>query len=457
MASGPDLLASLFSGGARPAPLPRRVLALKAPAADSRPAGEFTPPTSRKRTAIWDMHASVHCSIVGTCLSGAEIRRLLIKLGIPGAEAADDHDLHKQGVGLAGKAHGGARFIQKALDHRHETAIKQFAKAKDEAALMRLWEDAVKRGDIPGAYWALLSHPLASDALMRKAFGDVHMLSHMIGAANRADIRRLCRLEEENAGLTARLEAQQRQLRDGFTERDGRIRLLSEALSRALARAPALPETVTDDARAAREAIRDLEGRLNRETVRCSRLESRLEAAIRTQSQAETARRDAVRECEDLRTELAQAEAQIAGLLAQEAARQEAAKPDAAGAVTRESAAQDSAALQLDGARLLGAKVLYVGGRAHQVPQIKAVVERAGGVLLYHDGGIEHSTALLPGLVSRADCTVFPVDCISHDAMGVLKRQCRQAAKPFVPLRTSSLASLLAGLAMLELQEKPAQ
>jgi hypothetical protein len=54
---------------------------------------------------------------------------------------------------------------------------------------------------------------------------------------------------------------------------------------------------------------------------------------------------------------------------------------------------------------------------------------------------------LLPGLVSRADCTVFPVDC---DAMGMLKRQCRRAAKPFVPLRTSSIASLFAGLAMLE-------
>src|SRR5215468_4402580 len=40
---------------------------------------------------------------------------------------------------------------------------------------------------------------------MRKAFGDVHMLSHMVGAANRADIRRLCRLEEENAALSASL------------------------------------------------------------------------------------------------------------------------------------------------------------------------------------------------------------------------------------------------------------
>jgi hypothetical protein len=427
MPSAPDLLTSLFSGGARPAPLPRRVMAMKTGGSEDGSAGEFVPPASRKRTVIWDMHHSVHCSIIGTCLSSAELRRLLIKLDVHGAEAADDHDLHRQGVALAGKAHGGAKFIQKALDQRHGTAIKQFAKAKDEGALSRLWDDAVKRGDIPGAYWAVLSHPLATDPLMRKAFGDVHMLSHMIGAANRADIRRLRQLEEENAALSARLEAQQRHLRDGFTERDGRIRLLNDALSRALARSPALPENAGDDARAAREAILDLERRLNRETACRERFESRLEAALRAQSRAESARRDAMLECEDLRRELALAEAQIGGI-----------------------PVEASVALQLG-----GAQVLYVGGRAHQVPQLRVVVERAGGVLLHHDGGVEHSMTLLPGLVSRADCTVFPVDCVSHDAMGLVKRHCRQSAKPFVPLRTTSLASLLAGLALVAPQQCP--
>src|SRR5579871_1881856 len=419
-----DLLSSLFSGGVQPAALPRSMIPMKTRALGEKSAGEFTPPVAKKRTAIWDMHHSVHCSIIGTCLSSAEIRRLLIKLGIPGAESADDHDLHKQGVALAGRAQGGAKFIQKALDHRHAAAIREFAKAKDEGTLRRLWDEALKRGDIPGAYWAVLSHPAATDAIMRKAFGDVHMLSHMVGAANRADIRRLRRLEEENAALTAKLEDQQNLLRDGFTERDRKIRLLNEALSRALAQAPTLLQNASDDARAAREAIIDLEHRLNRETNRRARLEHRLDAATLSLSQTERARRDAQHECEALRRELAIVEAQINAWLAQDA----------------ESVAPE----------LGGAQVLYVGGRAHQVPQLKAVVERAGGALLYHDGGIEHSMTLLPGLISRADCAVFPVDCVSHEAMGILKRQCRQSVKLLIPLRTSSLASLLSGLAMLE-------
>jgi hypothetical protein len=98
---------------------------------------------------------------------------------------------------------------------------------------------------------------------------------------------------------------------------------------------------------------------------------------------------------------------------------------------------------------LAGLQVLYVGGRANQVPQLKDLVERMGGSFAHHDGGVEHSTTLLPGLIARADVVLFPVDCISHLAMGTIKRHCRQAGKPYMPLRTASLASCLSGLARL--------
>jgi hypothetical protein len=423
------MLGSVFSTGRPPAAsaFPPGAIPMKVRAPGEAFASEFTPPVAKRRTAIYDMHHSVHCSIIGTCLSSAELRRLMIKLGVHGADSAGDHDLHKQGVALAGRAHGGGKLIQKALDRRHEAAIKQFVAARDENALRRLWEDAVKRGDIPGAYWAVLSHPAATDAIMRQAFGDVHMLSHMVGAANRADIRRLRQLEEDNARLSAKLEAQQRQLRDGFTARDDKIHLLNEALTRALAQAPARTGDENDDLRAARDALIDLDRRLSRETTHRKRLESRLESANLAQSQAERARQDAARECEDLRRELALVEIEINGRLG-----------DA-------SAAPD----------LGGAQVLYVGGRANQVPQLKTLVERAGGAFLHHDGGIEHSMTLLPGLIGRADFTAFPIDCISHDAMGMVKRQCRQSAKPFTPLRTSSLACLLGALAAFARTAEP--
>jgi hypothetical protein len=98
---------------------------------------------------------------------------------------------------------------------------------------------------------------------------------------------------------------------------------------------------------------------------------------------------------------------------------------------------------------LAGATMLYVGGRANHLPRFKMLVEQAGGQLIHHDGGVEDASALLPGLVGRADVTLFPVDCISHNAMAQAKRVCQQLNKPFVPLRTSSLACLLSVLPSL--------
>jgi hypothetical protein len=77
---------------------------------------------------------------------------------------------------------------------------------------------------------------------------------------------------------------------------------------------------------------------------------------------------------------------------------------------------------------------------------MRAMVEGLGAEFLHHDGGVENHPNLLPGLVSRSDFALFPVDCISHDAANMVKALCRQAGKRFVPLRSASVTSLLAAL-----------
>ena len=99
---------------------------------------------------------------------------------------------------------------------------------------------------------------------------------------------------------------------------------------------------------------------------------------------------------------------------------------------------------------LNGVRLLYVGGRPAQIPRIRAFVEAAQGEFLHHDGGVEERKGLLAGLVGRADAVFFPVDCISHEAAGGLKRLCRQAAKPYFPLRSASLTSFIAALSRVE-------
>jgi Uncharacterized protein conserved in bacteria (DUF2325) len=82
--------------------------------------------------------------------------------------------------------------------------------------------------------------------------------------------------------------------------------------------------------------------------------------------------------------------------------------------------------------------------------RIRTFVEEAQAEFLHHDGGVEERKGLLAGSVSRADAIFFPVDCISHDTIAVLKRLCRQTGKPYLPLRSASLTSFIAALRRFE-------
>ena len=166
-----------------------------------------------RRTKIWEFNTNLHCSIIGTCLSTAELRQVLKKLGIASPDSTD-HELHGAAVSLAGRHDKAAKLLNKALDERHRLAINQFAKAStEEACPFALARRRAPRRDSR----RVLGHADPSGRtrnVIRDAFGEVHMLSHLVGAANRADIRRLCQLEEENAELRARLDRQQAAFRE---------------------------------------------------------------------------------------------------------------------------------------------------------------------------------------------------------------------------------------------------
>lgn len=378
-------------------------------------------PEGGRRCRIWDLAGTLHCSVIGTCLTTSELRHILIKLKIKDAETSSDHDVHTMGVMLAGNRDTGGRLLQKALDRRHKATIVRFAKAKSTAALLALWEESLAQGEIPGAYWAAMTHPETTDDVIRHIFGAVHMLSHMVGAANRADIRRLRQLEDDNAALHEKIERQQRQLRDGFTARDAKIRQLNDLVARDVRAPEATPADNDTHDEAQRQLIADLSRRLEQETLRRERAERRLEAVAASRQSADKLLEHTARECDALRTELASVEAHIAVF----------AQPETASARVPQ---------------LSGAAILYVGGRHHQVAQLRALVEQAGGSFLHHDGGVENSLTTLPGLVSRASRVVFPVDCVSHSAVATVKRLCRQTEKPYTPLRNASLTSLLTAL-----------
>jgi hypothetical protein len=105
------------------------------------PGGEWGPPPIK--IILPNIPQTFHCSIIGTCFSTP-----------------------KEG-----------RLLHKALDRRHRALLNQFKSATGTAALSTLWREAVGKGQIPGAYWAILTHEDTDDTLVQEVFGEVHMLS----------------------------------------------------------------------------------------------------------------------------------------------------------------------------------------------------------------------------------------------------------------------------------------
>jgi hypothetical protein len=381
------------------------------PAATSRELEELLARPPRQRSKLWEFGTNLHCSILGTCLTTAELRQVFAKLGRKESLGASEHDLHASAVLIAGKHQDGAKLLHKALDRRHKVAISQFEKAKTVEEVRELWREASDRGDVPGAYWAALSHPACNEVLVRDIFAEVHMLSHLVGAANRADIRRLRRLEEEKADLEARLARKEEQLLETSAARDAALRAVEARIE-----LPVVPPVRVED-----DASAELKARLARSETRRERVEAELaDARAALHREQETSRTIEQREAE-LREELRALEASLSG--------------DA------ESEGSENRPLPR-----LDLTLLYVGGQPARIGHLRDAAERCGAVFLYHDGGVEERGGLLPGLVSRADAVLFPVDCVSHAAMLRVKRLCRQASKKFIPLRSAGLAPFCAAL-----------
>ncbi|WP_250516596.1 DUF2325 domain-containing protein [Caballeronia sp. INDeC2] len=385
--------------------------------------------TSRRRARLAELDPHLHCSVIGTCLSTGELRKLVPKFTDLDRHHASDLEIHHAAVELASAGGAGAKALNKALDERYAGAIRRFDAARDSQALLDLWNDALKSGDIPPAYWAVMSHPHATIDVRQSAFGELHMLSHLVGAANRADIRRLVALEAENQELREKVERQQARLLELSAERDASVRQSNELALQLAALGQRSADMSTAELEAEierlREKVEDGERRLALHT-------SRREAA----EQRALAEEEATRA---LRNKLGETRALL-------------------NAVQAECAALERATLAVDdqpGVRrrgvewVSGKRIVYVGGRPNSNAVLKTLVDAAGGELIVHDGGIEDRKGLLAAALPNADVVLFPVDCIDHDSMSMLKRVCERHGVEYSPLRTASVASFVEFVARL--------
>jgi len=365
-----------------------------------------------QRRKIWDLSDGWHCAIVGTCLTLRDLRALGRKLCLePKPGFPVDYQLHGHFVGHAASRNKTSKFLNALLDRKHAPAIRRLAKTASADVLTDAWEAALEAGDIPGPFWALMSHPDTPARLAERMFADVHMLSHLVGASNRADIRRLGEMEEDLAQVREDRDRERRHHAERMAEKSRTI----DALQAKLAANTRQQSTIhVADFRTPAEPARETDALM--EDIRLLRL--RLE-----QRDEDVARLNSI--IDDLRDEAAEVEHALDRL-----------HPSADGTDIPAVPSPD----------LAGRCILYVGGRPQSVNRYRQLLESWNAELLHHDGGQEKSIHELASAIARADTVVFPCDCVSHDAVCNVKKLCRQLMKTYVPLRSSGLAPLVAAL-----------
>ena len=372
-------------------------------------------PVSGSRWRIWELANGCHCAVIGTCLTLADLRALARKLQVqtrPGYSA--DYQLHGFFVKAAALPEKPAKMLNKLLQKRHGSAIRRTKTMKTEVDLEAYWVETCESGDISGPYWAIVSHPAVTAKLYDRMFADVHMLSHLAGASVRTDIRRLQEMKERMAALDTKLAKQQHRHKLKLANKEQEIRNLRAMVRDAMAFAT-LPR---------KSDMPDSDACTCTSTPALQRDVSRLNTELNTTTKTIKTQAHRIEVLEGLAEQLHLENTSLEQTL-----------------LRGDETTDEQSLFDLGGRR-----VLYVGGRPRTVHRLRTLVEEWNGRFLHHDGGIERSIGELANAVSKADAVVFPTNCISHSAADNVKRLCHQTMKPFMPVRSSGVASFVVGL-----------
>ncbi|MGI9505754.1 MAG: DUF2325 domain-containing protein [Geminicoccaceae bacterium] len=371
----------------------------------------------RKRRKLFELEHWLMCSIVGTCLGPPDLDRVVKRHRLHFGENVREHQLHSFFVERAAEDCPIGRTMNKILDEKFSRAVKLVSQETDEVRLQALWEEFCAKGHVAAGYWAFMCHSHTPISLRNDIFGDVHMLSHFMGGHNRQNAKALWQAEQQVEQLSSRLSKARQHAQETIADRDLRIGELESELQETREQLTSAYTRVARSAKtsqAKRSDPRRSDRRLSAARARIRHLEEQ---------------NDRIRHLLDAVTDI---------------------DPPKGLPVTRIEPRQVNEQTA-PAAPVAGCQLLYVGGRCHMLPHLRARAGASDACLLHHDGGQEETLKSLDGLVEQADVVFCPIDCISHQACLRAKHLCKRQAKPFVPLRSSSASCFARAIKMLEI------
>lgn len=400
----------------------------------AQPPEDFAIPTNpaggsaAKKAKLWDLADKHHCPVIGTCIPASELERFAKRFRFT-ANLRDHFALHVEMVGHSRTRNEVSEALQRHLDKKYQPHLAQFAKLKDEAGVRSEWKACLARGEVAGALWAAYTHRASTDGTRQMVYGDIHMLSHQVGAGQAADSRRLAYLEKENAKLKdslRQLEKQAANQAEALRKQEGErardlvtyqcIRAENEALRQRLA-AFESGQVVIDLGRKLVE-LRGANEQLQGAASRTRDLEDALQTA-----QEENAR--LLKERDAVESERKALEGFLSAMASSD------------GVCDGPSGGDCATCAGEFSSRC----ILYVGGRASMISHYRQLADRLGINLIHHDGGVEESLSRLPELIHGADAVVCPTDNISHSAYYQVKSHCKRVGKPCLFYKGAGVSS----------------
>lgn len=393
------------------------------------------------RRRIWDIYNGYHCAIIGTCLRRVELRKIAGKKIFCLDTQASDYHLHSSLVTLAAENSARAKALHTLLDTKYQAAVNRYSRIKTDEAIDTLWEMDLARGAIAGAFWAIATHLGASQKLVHRIYGQIHMLGYDFLTDHQQNLRQIDVLHDKNSIYQQILVSERQQYvrqRRELEEELASLRLAQKDHSLRIRE----NEQPVQERTTLQTAILEENGIEER-----NKLNSQI-AALRQYTVIQCGTidtlRDELQQARNIISELKEANTQLSkekGQQQQEMFSLEAAlisKLTSAGC----AGCADQETDRCPGPDLCGKKILYVGGLKKMVPHYQQLVENYGGRFMHHDGGVEINRNQLPKMLGSADIVFCPVDCVSHDACTCVKKMCKHYRKPFVMMRSSGLSSL---------------
>jgi hypothetical protein len=380
-----------------------------------------------RRHRLWELTHRYHCPVIGVCFKLGEIRELVLKV-MTFPHRPTDYEVHCTAASECSARTSLSSLLHKTLEKKYALAIQRCKPLKTTEELAAKWREAVAGEDVPGMFWAVLTHPASTEEFRLQVYADIHMLQHQIGAGVRREQQAWAKLQEENAMLGRELSRMQQRVTESCNRYVEQIADLKAQLD--TARSEAVQHQALAERHAAeRDRLREQSADANesmRLMYRLQLAEGAYSALKERHAALETDYSTAKEDVRRLEVELAQM------ISAQESATQ---------------------TVQEEEQHLNGRTVLCVGGRIDAIPHFRSLVRLRGGEFVHHDGGKEENIGRLEAVISAADAVICQTGCISHNAYWRVKEQCKRTGKPCTFVGNPSLSSFLQVLDNLTVSE----